>query len=161
MPVDLRTHPDPGLLVPCLEVDRFDGALADRLEALLALARREGGIGLAAPQGGWLARLAWVDLAAGRRDPEWVALANPVLVGFSGEQVNEEGCLSVPGRRVAVRRPARVEVEAFDPRGRRRRYQARGLAAACMLHEMDHLEGRLMLSRNAWALALPAHRRLA
>lgn len=152
--------PDTRLRTPTQEVSRFDEQLRQREKTMLHVMRAEGGIGLAAPQVGWLSRMVVMDRSAGRGAPHWMALFNPVLVGHAGEQLNEEGCLSLPGQRVRVLRPAQVHIQYQDVDGQPCFQEFQGLAAACILHEMDHLEGRLMTDRNAWGLALPAHQKL-
>lgn len=152
---------DPRLRWPCPAVVAFDSRLAERCAALVAAMAQEGGIGLAAPQVGWWARVAVVDRSAGRGPPDPLVLVNPILVAHAGEQQNTEGCLSLPGRAVAVRRPADVALRYQDPQGVEQVHRFRGLAAACALHEMDHLEGRLMDTRTTWGLALPAHQDLS
>ena len=101
------------------------------------------GIGLAATQLGVLHRT-----LVFRTDPEEpiVALVNPVLEWTSEElEVAEEGCLSLPGVHVEVERPARVRVRAPDPEGRELTVEAEGLRARVIQHEMDHLDGVLIL----------------
>jgi peptide deformylase len=103
------------------------------------------GIGLAAPQVGVGLRLVVVDLQPeDRREP--LVLVNPVVVAESAETVTrEEGCLSLPGQYAEVTRPARVKVRWQDETGARREVEAEGLLAACLQHEIDHLDGVLFV----------------
>lgn len=139
--------PDPRLREVAAAVDTFSPWVRELVADMRATVVQENGIGLAAPQVGEGLRVALVNRLAGRRGTEWAVLINPVLEHQDGEQVNQEGCLSIPGVRVAVRRPARALVRAQDEKGRWREYPFFGLAAACALHEMDHLDGILITDR--------------
>ena len=103
------------------------------------------GIGLAAPQVGVALRVAIVDLAPGdKRTPH--VLVNPEIVAASKEvATREEGCLSLPNMFADVIRPAQVKVRYFDLEGARREIQGDGLLAACLQHELDHLDGVLFV----------------
>jgi peptide deformylase len=105
------------------------------------------GVGLAAPQIGVNKRIAIVDLSVGA-DPNGVlVLVNPVVVEQSGEQKEEEGCLSVPDIAEKVARPARVLVRAADASGTVREIEGTGLLARALCHETDHLNGLLFVDR--------------
>lgn len=113
-------------------------------------------VGIAAPQVGALWRLAYVDCsghpkAPGAQGPIW--LVDPVLLHAEGDEVGREGCLSLPDITANVRRATRIAVEATDLDGSRRRIEAEGFEARAVLHEMDHLDGVLILDRVA-SLAL-------
>jgi peptide deformylase len=103
------------------------------------------GIGLAAPQVGHSLRLVIVDVApADRRQPH--SLINPEVVAASEElATREEGCLSLPGQYADVSRPARIKVRYLDDTGAKREMEADGLLAACLQHEIDHLDGVLFV----------------
>jgi peptide deformylase len=107
------------------------------------------GIGLAAPQVGVPVQLFVIDLSAGRRPAELIVLANPEFVERDGMQLEEEGCLSVPGFTATVARPQRVVVRGLDRDGQSRTYEGTGLLARAFQHEMDHLNGTLFLDRLA------------
>ena len=117
----------------------------DLVGRMLAAMYRAPGIGLAAPQVGVGLRVAVVDLmVAEKRDP--IVLINPEVVARSDEAATrEEGCLSIPGLYAEVTRPARVTVRYLDDRGVRREIAADGLMAACLQHEIDHLDGVLFV----------------
>jgi peptide deformylase len=103
------------------------------------------GIGLAAPQVGVGLRLAIVDLQPDDK-PAPMVLVNPEVVAASEDQVvREEGCLSLPGHYADVSRPARVRVRYQDETGQRHEIEAEGLLAACLQHELDHLDGILFV----------------
>jgi len=105
------------------------------------------GIGLAAPQVGVGLRVAVVDLMPDQK-PSPITLINPEIVAASDELVaREEGCLSVPGQYAEVARPAWVKVRYRDPKGVGQEIAADGLLAACLQHEIDHLDGILFIDR--------------
>jgi peptide deformylase len=105
------------------------------------------GVGLAAPQVGVALRLCVIDLSVGKRDGELLTLINPEFVERDGMQLEEEGCLSVPGFSATVLRPARAVVRALDRHGVERTVEGSGLLARALQHEIDHLDGRLFLDR--------------
>jgi peptide deformylase len=105
------------------------------------------GIGLAAPQIGVALRLAVIDLTIGKQGGDLIVLINPEFVERDGMQLEDEGCLSVPGFNATVPRPARVVVRAQDRSGETKTIEGTGLLARALQHEVDHLDGRLFLSR--------------
>ena len=112
---------------------------------MFATMYRAPGIGLAAPQVGVGLRFAVVDLMPDDR-PAPIVLINPEVTARSDEQATrEEGCLSLPGQYADVTRPARVTVRYTDVEGARRQIDAEGLLAACIQHEIDHLDGILFV----------------
>jgi len=142
--LDILHHPDPRLrnvAVPVEAVDDRVRRLADDLIETMYSAR---GIGLAAVQVGVARRVIVADVSRERDDP--IALINPrVAVVHGGEIEFEEGCLSVPGVHEAVSRPGRIGIEAWDRDGNRVSMEAGGTLAACLQHEIDHLDGRLFV----------------
>lgn len=96
------------------------------------------GVGLAAPQVGILKRVVVIDTGEGLLE-----LINPVIVSYTGEQVEVEGCLSSPGVYGEVKRPARVKVEALNGKGKKIAVEGEGLLARALCHELDHLDGIL------------------
>ena len=105
------------------------------------------GIGLAAPQVGLAQRIFVCDLSVGRNAPELMVFINPEFVEREGMQLEEEGCLSVPGFNATVARPARAVLKGLDLDGVERSVDASGLLARCFQHEMDHLDGTLFVDR--------------
>ncbi len=141
----VRKLGDPVLRAKALPVERFDRHLAEEAERMGALMDDALGIGLAATQVGVLHRL-----LVYRADPEQPirALANPQIEWLSEEtDVAAEGCLSIPGVHVDVTRPARLRVSAQDPTGAPIEIEAEGLEARVIQHEIDHLDGVLILDR--------------
>ena len=109
-------------------------------------------VGIAAPQIGELWRVAWIDCTGHPKVAEPLGptfLVDPVLMSAEGSAVGREGCLSLPDITANVRRAERIEVEAGDLEGNRRLLRAEGFEARVILHEMDHLDGILILDRVA------------
>ena len=118
---------------PVTEVDkRIKVLLDDMAETMYA----SDGVGLAAPQVGVLRRVVVIDIGEGL-----VELINPEIIAAEGKQTNAEGCLSVPGRRGDVERPAKVTVRAINRRGKEFEITGEGLMAIALCHELDHLDG--------------------
>jgi peptide deformylase len=141
----VRKFGDPVLRATAVPVDRFDDALKAEVERMGALMHDALGVGLAATQLGVLHRVLVYRAYA---DDPLTALVNPVLEWTSEElEVGEEGCLSLPGVHVEVERPARVRVLARDQEGQEREVEAEGLEARVIQHEIDHLDGVLILDR--------------
>jgi len=143
----VRKYGDPVLKSRALEIDRFDDALRDEVRRMGQLMHDSLGIGLAATQVGVMHRV-----LVYRVEPEAAiaALVNPVLEWASDAQEGmEEGCLSLPGVLVGVDRPIHVCVSARDETGEQIVIEASGLEARVIQHEMDHLDGVLILDRTA------------
>jgi len=141
----VRKLGDPVLRASALPVDRFDDALKQEVQRMGELMHDALGVGLAATQLGILHRV-----LVYRTDPEdsITVLVNPELEWVSEELESAmEGCLSLPGVHVEVERPTRVRVSARDPAGGKLRIEADGLAARVIQHEVDHLDGVLILDR--------------
>ena len=105
------------------------------------------GIGLAAPQVGVPLRICVVDVSVGRDPKALLVLVNPEFVEREGTQLEEEGCLSVPGFNATVLRPSRVVIQGLDREENRQTFEGTGLLARAFQHEMDHLDGRLFVDR--------------
>jgi peptide deformylase len=144
----IRQYPDPALRMQALEVDEADEAVADLVERMTRLMQEARGVGLAAPQVGVLRRV----LVYQTDDEEpVVALVNPRLTGSSEERESvDEGCLSLGAATVVVpvERPVTVTVEATTPDGETVTVEAEGLEARVIQHELDHLDGVLILDRT-------------
>jgi peptide deformylase len=141
----VRKLGDPVLRATALPVERFDEKLAQEVESMGELMHDALGVGLAATQLGVLHRV--LIYRAHAEDP-LTALVNPVLEWTSEElETAVEGCLSLPGVHVEVERPASVKVRAQDPSGEHVEVEAEGLQARVIQHEIDHLDGVLILDR--------------
>jgi peptide deformylase len=131
---------------PTKLIEKFDGELAKLTEEMFESMYAARGIGLAAPQIGLTLNLAVIDVTSGKNPEAKLVLANPMIVTSEGEQREEEGCLSVPGFRGNVLRPAYVTVRAQDANGKEFEMKGEGLLARAFCHEIDHLHGVLFLA---------------
>jgi peptide deformylase len=125
----------------------FDETLRALIDDMVDTMYAAPGVGLAAPQVGVALRVCVIDLSVGKRGGELFALVNPEFVEREGMQLEEEGCLSVPGFNATVARPARAVVRAQDREGQERIIEGTGLLARALQHEIDHLDGTLFLDR--------------
>ena len=142
----IRQYPDPVLRMQARDVDTFDDDLVRLIERMTALMDGASGAGLAATQVGVLRR-AFVFRPGENAEP--VALVNPELVDRSEEtDVDDEGCLSLQGVLVPVERHVAVTVAAKDPAGAAIRLELEGFAARACQHEVDHLDGILILDKT-------------
>jgi peptide deformylase len=132
----------PALLVEAITPD-VERIVDDMIETMYAAP----GIGLAAPQIGVARRIFVVDLSLGHDRDALLVMINPEFVERDGMQLEEEGCLSLPGFNATVARPARAVVKALDRRGQEYQREGTGLLARAFQHEMDHLDGTLFVDR--------------
>jgi peptide deformylase len=142
----IRRLGDPILKSSATPVDRFDESLRKQVRRMAGIMGDAYGVGLAAPQLGLSQRLLVYRVGP---DAPVVALANPELEWASTDHESlDEGCLSIPGITVDVERPIYVRVRALDEDGETRMVEASGLEARVIQHEMDHLDGVLILDRT-------------
>jgi peptide deformylase len=143
----IRQLGDPVLKSSATPVDRFDESLRRQVKRMAGIMNDALGVGLAAPQLGISQRLLVYRVGP---DAPVIALANPELEWQSPElEAGEEGCLSIQGVTVDVDRPVHVRVRALDEEGDERVIEASGLEARVIQHEMDHLDGVLILERTS------------
>ena len=128
--------------VPAVTRD-IERLIDDMIETMYAAP----GVGLAAPQVGVPLRIFVVDLSVGREADGLIVMVNPEFTTLEGMQLEEEGCLSVPGFNATVVRPARVVVKGLDRHGQPQEREGTGLLARAFQHEMDHLDGTLFVDR--------------
>jgi peptide deformylase len=145
----IRQYPDPALRMQANEVDDVSDAVAELVERMTKLMQEARGVGLAAPQVGVLRRV----LVYQTSDDEPVtALVNPRVTARSDEQETvDEGCLSLGAASIVVPvpRPATITVEALTPDGAQVTVEAEGLEARVIQHELDHLDGVLVIDRTS------------
>lgn len=123
-------------------VEKVDGRLQILISDMIDTMYRADGVGLAAPQVGILRRVVVIDVGDGIH-----ALINPEIIAQSGEEIDQEGCLSIPGIRGKVKRPANVTVKFLDRNGKETVLEASGLLARAFCHEIDHLDGVLFIDK--------------
>ena len=144
MALDIRTFGDPVLKTRAAPVETFDDSLARLTQDMLATMREYDGVGLAANQVGRLKRV----LVASVEDEDYV-IVNPVLSDMSETtERGQEGCLSIPGINVEVDRPIAVTVTGQNASGEPLRIEAQDMLARVLQHEVDHLDGVLILDRT-------------
>ena len=139
---DVRIWGDPVLKKVAEDVTEIDGALVDTCNAMLETMYEVPGIGLAAPQVGISKRFFVYDMTGGD-DPN--VIINPVISETRGEWVYEEGCLSVPGLSWEIVRPREILITGYDLDEREVQFEVDDLAARLFQHELDHLDGTLLL----------------
>lgn len=143
----IRLYGDPVLRRVAADVSVFDGSLQELARRLIAMQEHERAAGVAAVQLGVELKVFSIDeraLPGGRRSE---VLVNPTITGSDGEVIEEEGCLSFPGIFCDVIRPRRVGIKAYDLDGNPVEREATGMLARAYVHEIDHLEGRLIIDR--------------
>ena len=131
---------DESLRKECRREEKFGLRLALLLKDMAETMYKAEGVGLAAPQVGILRRVVVIDAGEGLYE-----LVNPEIIEREGEQIGREGCLSLPSRQAIVTRPRKVKVRAQDRKGEFFEFEAEGLFARAVCHELDHLDGRLYI----------------
>jgi peptide deformylase len=129
------------------DVTAFDDALQRLIDDMIDTMYAAPGIGLAATQIGVSRRVFVVDLSVGRNPSDLIVMVNPAFVELDGVQLEEEGCLSLPGFNATVVRPARAVLKGLDRDGTERTIEAKDLLARAFQHEMDHLDGSVFVDR--------------
>ena len=141
--LDILHFPDPRLRIKAKPIATVTDAHRRLAEDMLATMYAAPGIGLAATQVGVDQRLIVVDVSDHGDQPQ--VFLNPELLSKEGTEVMQEGCLSVPGVYEEVERAERVRVRVMDLTGQSREFDADGLLAVCIQHEIDHLDGKLFV----------------
>ena len=159
-PLALVEYPHPALRRRARPLVRIDDAVVAAAERMFDIMYEAQGVGLAANQVGLPYRMFVVNVAGERDAGEELVFVNPELSRARGTAVQEEGCLSLPGLRMEVRRPEKVVVDAWSLTGERIRLDLDGMLARVVQHEFDHLEGRLFTDRLPEAATLAVRRAL-
>jgi peptide deformylase len=146
----MSVHPilvygDPRLEAENAPIETFDEEFGLLVEDLFETGWKAPGLGLAAPQIGVNFRLATIDLSVGKDPDARIVLANPTIIHGQGKTSLEEGCLSFPGLFTTLERPSVLVVRAQDEHGDWREIEAEGLLAQAVCHEVDHLDGVLLV----------------
>ncbi len=143
---EISIYPAPVLRKPASEVESFDDDLQETIDAMFIRMRESQGVGLAAPQVGLKQRILVLNHSGAAEDD--LVLVNPTILKLSGpREVSEEGCLSFPGIYGEVSRPDRVRIKAQTPKGEPFEQDYEGFVSRIIQHEMDHLEGVLLIDR--------------
>ena len=141
--LQILEFPDPRLRNRAQAVTQVDAALRTLIDDMFETMYAAPGIGLAATQVNVAKRVLVIDLSEKRDQP--LALINPEILARSGIEETEEGCLSVPGYFDKVTRAEQIRVRALDRDGKQIEFEADGLLAVCIQHEIDHLDGKLFV----------------
>lgn len=145
--LNLRIYGDPVLRQRAREVEAFDPLLAKQADKMFEVMYEHDGVGLAGNQVGLLQRLIVLDVTVDDDKRIRLALCNPKILGKSGQDTGEEGCLSIPDIRADVTRALTLQVEAQNLQGEKLAFEASGLLARAIQHEIDHLDGILFVDR--------------
>jgi peptide deformylase len=145
--MEIRKYRHPVLVTPAEPVTAFDDDLAALVAEMFATMYEAHGVGLAAPQIGVGKRLFVMDCSTAEKPAAKIVMANPEILSTDGEQTGPEGCLSVPGIFSELSRPARVRARGQNLEGDWFEIEVEGLEARCVMHETDHLDGKLYVDR--------------
>lgn len=140
-------YPDPRLKQEATSVENINGDLVQLADDMVQTMYAAPGVGLAAVQIGIPQRIIVVDVDHEEPGKHLLKLVNPLITAREGEIIWEEGCLSVVDYTAEVRRSAKVEVKAWTPDEKEISFQAEGLLAVALQHELDHLDGKLFIDR--------------
>ena len=141
--LEVLHFPDARLRTIAKPVENVDDNIRQLVKDMIETMYDEEGIGLAATQVNQHIRLLVMDLSEERNQP--MVFINPSVIEEDGHQVYEEACLSVPGAKAGVERAAHIKVKALNENGDEFEWEAEGLPAVCIQHEMDHLIGKLFI----------------
>ena len=147
MILEIKTFPDKVLRKKAEPVKVFDKELSELLDNMVDTMHASNGVGLAAPQVGVSRRIIVVDTTHSEEEGQLLRVVNPEIISEEGEQLGEEGCLSVPGEYEAVRRADKITLKADDEEGNSYTLEAEGFLARVFQHEIDHLNGVLFIDR--------------
>jgi peptide deformylase len=155
---DIRIYPDEVLKKKAETVVEFNEEIRNLVNDMFETMYKRGGVGLAANQVGVLKRVVVIDINSGKENQgkEKIVLINPEIVALEGEEIKEEGCLSLPGLYRKVKRAAFVKVKAQNLDGEEFTIEGEGLLARALQHEIDHLNGIVFIDRLS-----PLQKRLA
>ena len=137
-----------GLKLKANAVENLNGQIARLVDQMtLTMHRTRSAIGLAAPQVGESLRLSVIDLSMGEKPEDLILLINPEILEAEGSETGDEGCLSFPGLSVSVNRSAKIFLKNLDMNGKEIRQEIDGFLARVIQHEIDHLDGTLIIDR--------------
>jgi peptide deformylase len=145
MILDILHHPDDRLRAISKHVTSFDTDLMALVENMAETMYVANGVGLAAPQVGISSRIFIVDIDEGR---DLRIFINPNIVDHRGSSLHDEGCLSLPGAKEMIKRPSFIRLNALNVKGESFEIEADGFLARVIQHELDHLDGILMIDRK-------------
>ncbi|PLX70893.1 MAG: peptide deformylase [Denitrovibrio sp.] len=153
MILDIKTFPDKVLRKKAEPVIEFNDELKLLLDNMMETMRANSGVGLAAPQVAVSKRILVIDTTQAEEEGSLLRVINPEIISEEGEQLGEEGCLSVPGEYEPIRRAEKIILKAQDENGKEFTLEAEAFLARVIQHEIDHLNGVLFIDR------LPSYKR--
>lgn len=145
--LEIKKYPDEVLKKKAETISEINGDLQKLIDNMIETMYNANGIGLAAPQVGVLKRLIVVDTSPREQNQSLIVLINPEITDSEGEILSEEGCLSLPGFTTRLKRKERVIVKGLDRNGKEIEIEATGLLARALQHEIDHLDGILLIDK--------------
>ncbi|MDI6864610.1 peptide deformylase [Thermodesulfovibrio yellowstonii] len=145
--LEIKKYPDEVLKKKAETISEINGDLQKLIDNMIETMYNANGIGLAAPQVGILKRLIVVDTSPREQNQSLIVLINPEIADSEGEILSEEGCLSLPGFTTRLKRKERVIVKGLDRNGKEIEIEATGLLARALQHEIDHLDGILLIDK--------------
>ncbi len=145
--LEIRKYPDEVLKKRAAEITKVDSHIQKLIDDMIETMYSAKGVGLAAPQVGVSQRLIVVDTSLREKDNSLIVLINPQIVAQEGEILSEEGCLSLPGFITRLKRSEKVLVKGIDRLGKEVLIEADGLLGRALQHEIDHLDGLLLIDR--------------
>ena len=145
--LEILTYPHPLLKKRCLEVAKIDGEVKRLIRDMTETMYEANGVGLAACQVGVSKRVIVLDVSPMDPEQDLFTLVNPEIVAEEEEIDHEEGCLSVPDCLETIKRKQKVRVRGMSPEGKEIELEAQGILAIALQHEVDHLNGVLILDR--------------
>ena len=148
--LDILKYPDPQLRQKSSPVVEFGSELSELVEKMFETMYRADGVGLAAPQVNHHSRLFVINIDPDKSEKEKHVFINPILRAGVGTMLFDEGCLSVPGITIPVKRHSEITVDYFDLEGQPKTLKATKLLSVPIQHEHDHLEGIMFVDRLPW-----------
>lgn len=145
--LEIVTYPNPVLTRRAEEVEKVDRKIRKLIRDMVDTMYANGGVGLAAPQVGVSKRIAVVDIRIYDPSSTLICIVNPEVVAEGEEIIHEEGCLSVPGCVNGVKRRKWIKVRGLSERGKEIEIEGEGMLAIALQHEIDHLDGKVILDR--------------
>jgi peptide deformylase len=145
--LEIKKYPEKILKEKTAFVENFDGDIQRLIDEMIETMYAAKGIGLAANQVGISKRLCVIDTSMREEKRPLIVLINPVIIGKEGKEEAEEGCLSIPGYLTTIKRSAKVCVKGLDREEKLLEIEATGLFSRVLQHEIDHLDGLLIIDR--------------
>jgi len=145
--LEIKKYPDEVLKKKAEAISEINGDLQKLIDDMIETMYNANGVGLAAPQVGVSKRLIVVDTSPREENQSLIVLINPEIINSEGEILSEEGCLSLPGFITRLKRKEKVIVRGLDRKGKEVEIEGTGLLARALQHEIDHLDGMLLIDR--------------